>query len=136
MCIHIVDCKNVRVVERAGRLRFLLEAAATVDYATADGTAAERSDYTTTLGTLRFAPGETAKSFDVLINEDSFVEGAESFTVNLSNPSGASLGAQPTTTVQITDDLSEPAANIIDDARTIRSALPRFSESPGRSLRP
>ena len=90
--------------------------AATVDYATADGTATERRDYTTTLGTLRFAPGETAKSFDVLVNEDSFVEGAEGFTVNLSNPSGAVLGTQPTTTIQITDDLSEPAANVIDDA--------------------
>lgn len=90
---------------------------ATVDYATADGTASERRDYTTALGTLRFAPGETARSFDVLISEDSFVEGAESFTVNLSNPSGTGLGAPSTATVQITDDLTKPATNVIDDAQ-------------------
>ena len=90
--------------------------AATVEYATSDGSASERSDYTTTLGTLRFAAGETSKTFDVLINEDSFVEGPESFTVSLSNPLGATLGGIPTTTIQITDDLSEPAFNVIDDA--------------------
>ncbi len=91
--------------------------AATVDYATADGTASERHDYTTALGTLRFAGGELSKTFDVLVNEDSKVEGSEAFTVVLSNPTGGpSLGTQSTTTVQITDDAAEPATNAIDDA--------------------
>jgi hypothetical protein len=89
----------------------------TVDYATADGTASERSDYTTAVGTLRFGPGETAKTIDVLINEDSKVEGTESFTVNLSNPTGDATLSCPasTATVQITDDASEPSTNVIDD---------------------
>src|SRR5215831_8947805 len=52
-------------------------AAATVDYHTSDGSATELNDYITAVGTLRFAAGETSKSFDVLINEDSFVEGTE-----------------------------------------------------------
>ncbi|HEY0079881.1 MAG TPA: SBBP repeat-containing protein [Pyrinomonadaceae bacterium] len=91
-------------------------AAATVDYATADITASERSDYTTALGTLRFAANETSKTFEVLVNEDSKVEGNELFTVVLSNPTGnASLGAQATTTIQITDDATEPSTNVIDD---------------------
>jgi hypothetical protein len=52
----------------------------------------------------------------MFINEDSFVEGAANFSVGLSNPSGTSLGAQLTTTIEITDDPAEPAVNVIDDA--------------------
>jgi hypothetical protein len=89
--------------------------ASTVDYATADITAIERKDYTTAVGTLRFAAGEMSKTIDLLISEDSFTEGLETFSVSLSNPVGATLGAASITTVQINDDLTEPAANAIDD---------------------
>jgi hypothetical protein len=91
--------------------------AVTVDYATANGTASERSDYTTALGTLRFAAGETAKTIDLLINEDSFTEGNETFTVSLSNPTGGATLSCLTAaaTVTITDDATEPATNAIDD---------------------
>ncbi|MGB8508314.1 MAG: SBBP repeat-containing protein, partial [Pyrinomonadaceae bacterium] len=89
----------------------------TVDYTSANGTASERSDYTTAVGTLRFGAGETAKTLDILVNEDSKVEGTEAFTVNLSNPTGgASLSCQTATaTIQIMDDVSEPSTNVIDD---------------------
>ena len=91
-------------------------APATVDYATSNGAASERSDYTTALGTLRFAAGQAELSVAVLISEDSFSEGPEAFTVTLSNPTGGtSLGAASTATVTITDDASEPSANAIDD---------------------
>ena len=66
-----------------------ISGAASVDYNTSDVTATERKDYITALGNLRFAAGETSKSFAVLINEDSFVEGNETFNVNLSNPSAS-----------------------------------------------
>jgi hypothetical protein len=90
--------------------------AANVDFATNDGTALQRTDYTIALGTLRFAPGETEKTLNLLVNEDSYVEGLETFTVALSNPTGnASLGATPTATVRITDDATEPSTNVIDD---------------------
>jgi hypothetical protein len=108
------DCTSVIItVNRIGDT----SGAASVDYATADGSASERRDYTTALGKLRFATGETAKSFVVLISEDSYVEGPESFTVNLSNPSGVGLGAA-VATVQINDDPTEPAVNSIDDPAT------------------
>src|SRR5205085_1518794 len=42
----------------------------TVDYATADGTAAAGSDYTAAAGTLAFAPGETSQTVTVLVNGD------------------------------------------------------------------
>ena len=89
--------------------------AASVEYFTADVTATERRDYITANGKLSFAAGETSKSFAVLINDDSYVEGPETFSVNLRNPSGASLGAPAIATVQITDNPSEPATNVIDD---------------------
>jgi hypothetical protein len=91
----------------------------TVDFATSNGTASERSDYTTALGTLRFAAGETSKTVDLLVNEDSFVEGTDTFTVALSNASaGTCIGTPSTATVFITDDASEPLTNVIDDAQT------------------
>jgi Calx-beta domain-containing protein/uncharacterized protein DUF4214 len=91
--------------------------AASVEYSTADVTATERKDYITALGKLQFAAGETTKSFLVLINEDSFVEGAEIFNIILSNPAGVNLGGPAIAMVTINDDASEPASNVIDDPR-------------------
>jgi hypothetical protein len=67
------------------------------------------------LGVLRFAAGEVSKTIELLISEDSYPEGPETFSVHLSNPAGATLGSQATATVQITDDVSEPATNAIND---------------------
>jgi len=92
--------------------------AATIDYATANGTATERSDYTTARGTLRFAPGEATKTITLLINDDSFVEGPETFLVNLSNPTGAAVGIPASITVQINDNSPESAGNVNDDPAT------------------
>jgi len=106
------DCTTVTItVNRLGDA----SAQATVDYSTADITATERSDYITALGTLHFAAGETSKSFAVLINEDSYVEGNETLSVNLSNPSNVTLGSPATATVTIIDDPTEPPTNVIDD---------------------
>ncbi|PYS68269.1 MAG: hypothetical protein DMF69_20700 [Acidobacteria bacterium] len=89
-----------------------------MNYATADVTASERRDYITALGTLTFAPGETSKTFAVLINEDSHAEGTEIFNVSLSNPFGFNLGSPATATVTITDDSSESTSNVIDDPQS------------------
>jgi CSLREA domain-containing protein len=105
-------------------------APATVDYATSDGTASlvpcstanglasSRCDFTTALGTLRFAAGETSETFTVLISQDTYVEGPETLTLNLTNlTGGAVFGANASATLMITDDASEPATNPADDAR-------------------
>ena len=93
-------------------------APATVDYATSDAIASERRDYITALGSLRFAAGETSKNVTLLVNDDSYLEGSETFSLLLSNPSGATLGAPAITTVTINDNPTEPATNVIDDPAT------------------
>ncbi|HEU4596865.1 MAG TPA: FG-GAP-like repeat-containing protein [Pyrinomonadaceae bacterium] len=75
-----------------------------VSYATGDITASERRDYTAALGRLRFASGQSLASFQVVIADDRFDDDGESFSLTLSDPSGAELGAQATATVQITDN--------------------------------
>jgi subtilisin family serine protease len=69
-----------------------------------NGKASSRCDYVTTFGTVQFAAGETSKTISIPIIDDSYVEGAETFTVTLNNGSGASLGAQSTATVTINDN--------------------------------
>lgn len=90
--------------------------AATVDFVTTDGTATQKADFTIARGTLNFAPGEVSKALNILISEDSKIEGLETFTITLSNPTGgAGVGPIGTATIRITDDFGEPTTNVNDD---------------------
>jgi Tol biopolymer transport system component len=92
-------------------------APAAVDYATVEGTASERKDYTAALGTLRFDAGETSKTFKVLLTDDAFVEGAETVNLVLSNPSGAAfVGGGSRAVLTINDNDASPSANPIDNS--------------------
>jgi probable HAF family extracellular repeat protein len=64
----------------------------TLAYATANVSAAVGSDYQVASGTLTFAPGETSKTVTVLVNGDRLAEANETFVVNLSGPTGATIG--------------------------------------------
>jgi len=102
----------------------------TVDYASSDhsnpadfipctsagaGFASSRCDFTTAVGRLRFAAGETSKTFNVLISQDNYVEGTETLSLTLSNPTGGAVFGVPQTAIlSITDDVAEPATNPID----------------------
>jgi hypothetical protein len=63
----------------------------TVKYATANGTALAGSDYTAASGTLTFTPGQTSKTVTVNVLGNTTVEPNETFYVNLSSPSGATI---------------------------------------------
>ncbi|MEJ0017978.1 MAG: Calx-beta domain-containing protein [Acetobacteraceae bacterium] len=63
----------------------------TVDYATKNGTALAGTDYTATSGKLTFAPGETTKTVVVSVAADAAVEPDETFTLQLSNATGAPI---------------------------------------------
>jgi Calx-beta domain len=100
--------------------------AATVNYATSDtsglnacnsvtGLASSRCDYATSIGTLRFAIGESSKTIYIPIIDDNISDGTETFTLTLSNPSGASLGSTTSAVVTITDN-ANTSGNPIDGA--------------------
>ncbi|MFY0576124.1 Calx-beta domain-containing protein [Cystobacter fuscus] len=80
------------------------EQTVTVDYATQDAGAKAGSDYTARQGTLTFAPGETQKTLEVPVLDDTEDERNEQFRVVLSNPSNASLTGNTRTTLSIVDD--------------------------------
>ena len=139
---------RVITVERTGDT----SQAASVDYASSDhsnpadfipctspgaGFASSRCDFTTAIGTLRFAAGETTKTFNVLISQDNYVEGPESLNLTLSNPTGGAVFGVPSTAIlSITDDATEPATNPVDtSSEFVRSQyhdfLNREPDGPG-----
>jgi hypothetical protein len=63
----------------------------TVAYATGDGGATAGSDYRAASGTVTFAPGETTKTITVQVIGDRLPEPNETFVVNLSSPTNASI---------------------------------------------
>jgi sugar lactone lactonase YvrE len=65
----------------------------TVDYSTSNGTAIAGSDYVAASGTLTFNPHETVKTVAIVINSDNANEADETFYLNLSNASNASIGS-------------------------------------------
>ena len=103
-------------------------AAAKVDFATVNdtgfvpcntqsNTASSRCDFTTAKGTLDFAVGESVKTFALPIIDDYRVEGNETITLLLSNPSGGTLGANATRTLTVTDNDSTDAGSKVFLAR-------------------
>ena len=82
-------------------------AAATVDYATSDGTAHNLTDYLGTRGTLNFQPGIAQQSFSFQIVKYATFQSNKTVNVSLTNPTGASLGAQRTAVLTIVNDLPQ-----------------------------
>jgi hypothetical protein len=83
-----------------------------VGYYTTDGTATANFDYTSKLGTLRFTPGQTSKTFDIPLLGDDLPDGPQTIFTWLADPSGVTLGSTPAATLTL------------DDAPTVR-----FSDS-------
>lgn len=91
-------------------------AGASVNYATSDATASERSDYEAALGTLQFAAGETLKTFPIFIVDDSHGESPETFNITLSNPIACTLGTPAAVAFTINSNESVGGPNPVKDA--------------------
>ncbi|MGL5005071.1 MAG: S8 family serine peptidase, partial [Casimicrobium sp.] len=90
-------------VERVGDATL----AASVNYATAGGTATSGSDFTPASGTLNWAAGESGrKSFSVTLLSDAVADPSETFTVNLSAPVNVTILGSASATVEIGDVLA------------------------------
>jgi hypothetical protein len=112
------------VAENAGKLTVTVtrdgdtSGAASVDYATVDGTATQKGDYIIARGTLVFNAGETSKSFDVFIVDDAYVETDETFGIILTNPSSGFLtGSGSSLTATIKDNDTAATVNPIDNTQ-------------------
>lgn len=122
--------------------------AVNVDYATSDtggpadcatinsGLASSRCDFAALFGTLKFAANENQKTVAIPINLDAYTEGAEAFTISLSNLTGGAGFATPSTAIVTINDSASPATNAIDDTTTFvrqqyRDFLNREADAPG-----
>ena len=74
-----------------------------VNWTTVAGTASAGSDFTSSFGMVTFAAGQTTKTFTVQISSDKRAEPTETFTIVLSNPTGATI-ADGTGVVTIVDN--------------------------------
>src|SRR5262249_11498610 len=63
----------------------------TVNYSTADGTAMAGRDYTAASGTVTIPPGLTSQTILIQTLDDGVANPTKTFTVNLSNPVGATI---------------------------------------------
>lgn len=89
----------------------------TVNWATADGTAtAAGADYTPASGTLTFGPDDFWKMVSVQTGHDLVYEPDETFTVNLSSPSGGATlsDAQAIGTIRNNDPSNYPPIGVTD----------------------
>lgn len=78
--------------------------AASVMYATSNGTATQPGDYGATSGTLMWAAGDaTPKSFNVTIVDDGLPETDETVNLALSNATGATLGVPASAALTIVE---------------------------------
>ena len=109
---------DVTVDESAGTMSFTVTLSApsalpvTVDYSTGNDSALSGTDFTAGSGTLSFAPGVTSQTVTVAIVDDTTDEPDETFSVNLSGATNATV-ADGTAVGTIADnDLAPTIASV------------------------
>ena len=98
----------------------------TVNYATANATATQPADYTTTSGTLTFTPGQVTKTVSVPVVGDTIDEIDETFVVNLTVPVNVTI-ADNQGVGTVTDDDPLPSITINDVSLTEATANMTFT---------
>ncbi len=83
----------------------------TVQYATVAGSASAPADFASASGTLTFSGSQSTQLVPVSIVSDNLVEPDESFTMVLSNPSGATIATASATGTIVNDDAATLSIN-------------------------
>lgn len=111
---------DVTAAESAGTMTFVISLSnassqnITVDYAASGGTATGGgTDYSLTSGTATITAGTTTANVVVTINDDAIDEADETFYLNLSNPTAATISDNQAMGT-ITDDDGTPSLSIND----------------------
>jgi len=92
---------------------------ATVVVASTDGTAIAGDDYDSVYQTLTIPAGQTEVTFTVNVIDNAVYNSTKTLTLDLSNPTDASLGAQSTTTLNITNDDANVAPVAVNDTYAV-----------------
>jgi hypothetical protein len=111
------------------------DGAASVQYATSNGTATAGQDYTAASGTLSWANGDSAsKNITVTIANDGFAESDETLNVTLSSVSGAALGSPASATLTIaSEDASVTLSGIAATGAPVAGATVTLKDRNGTS---
>lgn len=86
----------------------------TAAWTTVNGTAVSGSDFVSSSGTVTFSAGQTARTIDITLTNDSVAESAETFTLSLSTPSNATI-ADGDATITLIDDDPVPTISVQDE---------------------
>jgi hypothetical protein len=101
----------------------------TVNFSTADGTAIQGTDYATASGQLTFAPGQTNMRVLVSPVDEGDSKPSDTFYVNLSNPTGATIAnSQGAVTIQ-----SDPTKFFVVNVDPVQSRTFKY-QSDGTSI--
>lgn len=101
---------------------------ASVQFATASGTASAGSDYQATSGTLWFGGNDTLRTISIVVNGDVVSEGDEIVLVTLTNASGADI-ADGNAVVTIADDEGAPKPPLRSIWNVAQEGMPGMSGS-------
>ena len=111
----VLSAANYSLQQNAGTARVTVmrmggsSGAASVHYATANGSAVAGRDYTATSGSLSWASGDaTSKTVSVAVSNATPYTGTRTFSVALSGATGSTMGTPSSSTVSVVGDATSP----------------------------
>lgn len=122
----LLSAERVSAKEALGSVVFRVSRTAGVDgavsvhYATANGSALAGDDYVATSGTLTWEAGDkTPREITVTLVNDLLVEEPETFTMNLSSPTGGAVLGRALSTARIVSDDKPGALSFVGSSITV-----------------